>query len=113
MRNAISLFCFLSLVACGEESKTIVNPVDYRDSADLLYGEICVDSNVGAASFVITDRDQMITIESETYLCVPLRLGGYSVEFLDEEGWAQTPPIADDLDLMLHQRYEVNGLYAK
>lgn len=111
MRNTISILSFLFLVACGGPAETTVLPVEYRNKANVTVGEICVDANIAAAPFILTDRDGTISISASTYRCLPLYPGGYTVEFQAADGYTQTPPMAGPIELLKGERYEVTGLY--
>ena len=101
------------LVGCNT-AETIVEPTQYKSAqAKFPAGQICVDSNVGGAPFVLRDRDQIIEVTAVTYACFVLQVGEYEVAFREVKTYSKTPPKAALLQLKDGLRFDVMGLYAQ
>lgn len=107
----LSCLAFVSIGCGGPE--TVVEPTQYKNQGKFPAGQICVDSSVAGAPFLIRDRDLIIEVASVTYVCFVLQVGEYEVEFQAVKTYSQTPPKATLLQLKDGLRLDVMGTYAK
>jgi hypothetical protein len=111
----MALFICLAFISVGcGGPETNVERTQYKNTeADFPAGKICVDSNVAAAPFTITDRDQIDVVTKVTYFCKVLEVGEYTVKFEEVKTFSGTPPAAENLELTDGLRIDVTGTYTQ
>lgn len=99
--------------SCADDKPILLPTQVSNEEIELLVGEICANSNVSGAPFVLSDRDRAIEVTSVTYACAVLQTGEYEVEFKEVKTFSKPPQRSGPLELLNGVTLEMTGYYAE